>query len=449
MFKLNILMDYQTGFILFLNYICSILFNHLILVLLFLCILVILFVFIYTKEILFSLKSLDFKYLKIKNKKGYKKLIYLLKKPNRFLMSYTIILVIGEIVFILFFNHILDDFLEDLFIHFFYIFWIFKILFIAFFSFYLIHLFPKVLANQKQKRFLIYIIDIAFYFQRYFIVISKYIEKKIKKNHIIKDTPMLNNINNNLINKIVDTTFNNNEIEKKLLKNIVRFHNLTVSKIMKSKLDIIGIDIKTTPQKLIQIINEWNYSRLPVYNNSLNSIIGIIYTKDLIRYIHELFNDNNSSFNWQSLIKPPFFVHEQKRVDELLQEFQQKFIHFACVVDEFGETAGIITLEDILEEIVGEINDDFDEVNNWYEKLNETTYIFSGHSLIYDVFKVLKIPNEVLIEYDIESNTIAGLFLELFEIFPEINDFCFFQDWKLTIKSIEKTRLTKIEITKK
>lgn len=442
-------MDYHLGFILLLNYICSIIFNHIILVFIFICVLIILFVFIYTKEILFSLTSLDFKYLKIKNKKGYKKLIYLLKKPNRFLMSYTIILVLGEIVFILFFNHILDDFLEDFFAHFFYFFWAFKIIFIAFFSFYLIHLFPKVLANQKQKKFLIYIIDIAFYFQRYFIVISKYIEKKMKKIQFIKDPSVLNNINNNLINKIVDTTFNNNAIEKKLLKNIVRFHNLTVSKIMKSKLDIIGIDIKTSPQKLIEIINEWNYSRLPVYNNSLNSIIGIIYTKDLIQYLHEFFNNTDSKFTWQSLIKPPYFVHEQKRVDELLQEFQQKFIHFACVVDEFGETAGIITLEDILEEIVGEIHDDFDEENNWYEKLDENTYIFSGHSLIYDVFKVLKISNEVLIEYDIESNTIAGLFLELFEIFPEIHDYCFFQDWKLTIKSIEKTKLTKIEITKK
>ena len=273
-------MDYHTGSILFFNIIGSILLNHLLLVLIFIFLLILLFVFIYTKEILFSLTSLDFKYLKIKNKKGYKKLIYLLKKPNRFLMSYTIMLVIGEIVFILFINHILDDFLEEKCTQFFYIYWIFKILFITFFSFYLIQLFPKVLANQKQKRFLIYIIDIAFYFQRYFIVVSKYIEMKLKKSHLIKDTQTLNNINNTLINKIVDTTFNNNEIEKKLLKNIVRFHNLTVSKIMKSKLDIIGIDIKTTPQKLIQIINEWNYSRLPVYNNSLNSIIGIIYTKD-------------------------------------------------------------------------------------------------------------------------------------------------------------------------
>ena len=196
--------------------------------------------------------------------------------------------------------------------------------------------------------------------------------------------------------------------EQSMLQGIIRFGDETANDVMTPRQDIENIEIHSSFKEVLQFINENNYSRIPVYQGNEDNIRGVLYIKDLLPYISK-----SESFRWQSLIRPPYFVPETKRLDDLLREFQENKIHIAIVVDEFGGTSGLVTLEDILEEIVGEINDEYDEDIKPYTKLNDNTYLFEGKILLSDFCKVLQVSDDEFDAVAGEADSLAGLLLEL------------------------------------
>ncbi len=233
-----------------------------------------------------------------------------------------------------------------------------------------------------------------------------------------------------------------NKDDEKILKGIVKFGNIEAKEIMRPRIDIMAIDIKTPFREVIPQIIESGYSRIPVYSGTFDKVQGILYVKDILPHYHK-----SNSFNWQSLIRPPYFVPESKRINDLLEEFQTKKIHLAIVIDEYGGTSGIITLEDILEEIVGEIPDEYDDNEDIsFEKIEDNIYLFEGKTQLNDFFKVLEIESDPFEEVRGDSDTLAGLILELTGEIPaqgfsiEYKQFCF------NILSADKRRIKKVKV---
>jgi CBS domain containing-hemolysin-like protein len=192
----------------------------------------------------------------------------------------------------------------------------------------------------------------------------------------------------------------------------------------------------------VKKVEELHYSRLPIYKEDLDEVVGIIHTKDLLPYL-----DQADDFDWHAAIKPPFFIHEQKMIEDLLQEFQNKRMHFAIVVDEFGGTSGIVTLEDIMEEIIGDIKDEFDEEDMANIKLDDFNYLFDGKIMIHDVCRIMELPMETFDQVRGESESLAGLVLELAGEIPTVNEVILSGDFEFTVVEIEKNRLQKIKVT--
>ncbi len=230
--------------------------------------------------------------------------------------------------------------------------------------------------------------------------------------------------------------------EKKILKGIQKFSNITVKQIMRSRLDVSGIEFNASFADVIKRVEELHYSRLPVYKQTLDEVVGTIQTKDLLQYI-----DEADHYNWHHLMRAPFFVPEQKLIDDLLKEFQQKRMHFAVVVDEFGGTSGIVTMEDILEEIIGEIKDEFDEEDTINKKLDDFNYLFEGKTVIHDVCKTINLPLETFEKVRGESESLAGLVLELAERLPKTNDIVEVGDFMFTVIEVSRNRIEKVKVT--
>jgi CBS domain containing-hemolysin-like protein len=228
--------------------------------------------------------------------------------------------------------------------------------------------------------------------------------------------------------------------EKNILKGIVKFSNITVKQIMKFRLDVNGVDYTTSFPELIKKVEELHYSRLPVYKNSLDETIGILNTKDLLPFI------NQPDFDWHMVIRPTLFVPESKLIKDLLKEFQTKRIHFAIVVDEFGGTNGIVTMEDILEEIIGDIRDEFDEEENAVRKLDDVTYIADAKIMLYDLCRSMSLPIDTFDQVKGESDSLAGLVLEIAGEFPAINEVVSSGDFDFTVLETEKNRIKTVKI---
>lgn len=230
--------------------------------------------------------------------------------------------------------------------------------------------------------------------------------------------------------------------EKKILEGIIRFGDETAKEIMTSRKDIVDINIKAGFGDVISCIVENNYSRIPVYQDNGDNIRGILYIKDLLPHLGK--PDN---FRWQSLIRPPYFVPETKKIDALLQEFQENKVHIAIVVDEFGGTSGLVTMEDILEEIVGEINDEYDEETKQFSRLNKNTYIFEGKILLTDMQKVLDFDDEEFEDIQGEADTLAGLLLEIKGDFPKPHEVFTHNRYRFEVMKVEGRRVASVKVT--
>jgi putative hemolysin len=232
------------------------------------------------------------------------------------------------------------------------------------------------------------------------------------------------------------------EDEHKMLKGIVKFGNTDAKQVMTPRTDIDAFDIEEPFSDLIQKIIECGYSRIPIYKESIDKIEGVLYIKDLLQYL-----DKTANFDWQKLIRPAFFVPENKKIDDLLSEFKAKKIHIAIVVDEYGGTSGIITLEDIIEEIVGDITDEFDDEELNYSKLDDYNIVFEGKTPLNDMYRILEIDGEIFEKNKGEADTLAGFLLELSGKFLKKNEKINFKNYTFTIEAADKRRIKQIKIT--
>ena len=230
--------------------------------------------------------------------------------------------------------------------------------------------------------------------------------------------------------------------EQSMLKGIIRFGDETAKEVMTSRQDIVDLDINSNFADVLKCIVDNNYSRIPVYQENEDNMRGVLYIKDLLPHLSK-----PSNFRWQSLIRPPYFVPETKKIDDLMREFQENKVHIAIVVDEFGGTSGIVTLEDILEEIVGEINDEYDDDTKNYSKLNYNTYLFEGKTLLTDFCKDLNVDDDEFADVEGDADTLAGLLLEIKGDFPGMHEKIDYKNYTFEVMRIEERRISKVKVT--
>ncbi len=380
-------------------------------------------------------------HLKTRQESSYKRIVDLLEHPKTLLGSMLIGNSLVNIAIIIISNLLIDELFRFKYE------WVEFLVKVASVTFTLIlfgEIMPKVMATQNNIRFakdvggLIEVVFRLFkglsgWMVRYSDIIERRLAKRRNGSYSLEE-----------LNQAIDLTTETNasDEEKKILKGIVKFGEISVKQVMKARIDVNGIEYDTTFADLIHQVEELHYSRLPVYKETLDEVLGVIHTKDLLPYIN-----NDPNFDWHRLLRPPLFVHEQKMIEDLLQEFRLKRIHFAVVVDEFGGTSGIITLEDILEEIIGEIKDEFDEEELNYIKLDEHNFVFEGKMAVSDVCTVMQLPINTFDEVKGESDSLAGLVLEVAGEIPKLGDIITTGDFDFTILEVEKNRLNKIKVT--
>jgi putative hemolysin len=268
---------------------------------------------------------------------------------------------------------------------------------------------------------------------------SGFIERRLKKHD---ETISVDQLEHAL--EITTSEHNPDEQEQRILEGIVRFGNTDVKQIMTPRVDVTAFDIEMTFKEVTDGIYESGYSRIPVFKNSFDQVEGVLYAKDLIRYLGEA-----DDFNWQTLIRPGFFVPENRKIDDLLKDFQGRKMHMAIVVDEYGGSSGIVTLEDVLEEIIGEITDEFDEDEVNYKQIDDQTFIFDGKTPLIDVYRILDIEGDEFEAQKGESDTLAGFLLEISSKIMKKNERVQFGDFVLTVESADKRRVKQVKVYRK
>ncbi len=299
---------------------------------------------------------------------------------------------------------------------------------------------PKVYATRKHVNMALFMALPLRLLEKIFqpvtsllILSSSFVKKRTGAKH--------SNISMDDLSDALELTSDEFDEDDKLLKGIVNFGNINVSAIMCPRIDVTATDIKTEFDKIVSVIISSGYSRIPVYSGSFDTVKGILYAKDVLPY-----TNNPRSFKWQSLLRPPYFVPETKKINSLLKEFQTKKIHMAVVIDEYGGTSGIITLEDILEEIVGEITDESDYDQLLFRKIDNHTYIFEGKILLNDFCKIIEIEEDIFDEVRGEAETLAGLILELKGEIPEKNQTIKLGKFIFKILSSDRRRIKEIRV---
>ncbi|HRO68810.1 MAG TPA: transporter associated domain-containing protein, partial [Chitinophagaceae bacterium] len=230
--------------------------------------------------------------------------------------------------------------------------------------------------------------------------------------------------------------------EKNIMKGIVKFGTISVKQIMKSRLEVNGISYNMSFGEMIRKVETLHYSRLPVYKGNLDEVAGIINTKDLIPFLQEA-----DDFNWHPLMRQPYFVPESKLISDLLRDFQARRVHFAVVVDEFGGTSGIVTMEDIMEEVIGDIRDEFDVEESQNKKIDDYNFIFEGKTMIHDMCKMMRLPMDTFDKVRGESESVGGLVLERAGEFPKVNDVITVGDFEFTVLESGNNRLRLVKVT--
>ena len=301
---------------------------------------------------------------------------------------------------------------------------------------------PKVYSRENPLAFCRRSVNGILFFRRLFWVFetillrSGFLASKVIKN----DQQMLSV--NELEHALELTDKNDIKEEQKMLQGIVRFGDETVREVMTSRQDIVALNINSSFSDVLKSIVENNYSRIPVYQNNDDNIKGVLYIKDLLPHLTK-----PTSFKWQTLMRPPHFVPETKRLDDMMKDFKENKVHIAIVVDEFGGTSGLITLEDILEEIVGEINDEYDEEDTSYSKLNYNTYVFDGKTLLSDVTRILEVDDDYFSEIEGDADSLAGLLLEIKGDFPTMHERIEYRNFMFEILKVDGRRISKVKIT--
>ncbi len=389
----------------------------------------------------FSLAPADYEQLKQDNSTHAQKLIQLLDKPKSLIativMSHNLVnigvVIISEMLFAQHF-----DFSDSPLTGF-----LIKVVVVTFVILLIGEVIPKIYAAKNPRGLaikMVYVFDIVQRLLTPFVWILVGIAGAFDK-RIKQKTP---DLSVDQLSQALELTSSEHtpEEERKILQGIVEFGNTEVSQIMKPRIDVVAFDENTPFLEVIDLIVKNGFSRVPIYSETLDKVVGVLFIKDLIAHL-----DKGNDFNWQSLLRPAFFVPESKKIDNLMKEFQSKKIHLAIVVDEYGGTNGIVTLEDVIEEVIGEINDEFDVEELVYSKLDESNYVFEAKIPLNDLYRVLDIDGEVFEDKKGESDTLAGFILELSGKIPVKNEKISFDNYVFTVESVDKRRIKRIKLT--
>ena len=392
----------------------------------------------------FSLTYKDINMLKTKQQPAFKRIVTLLEQPKILLGSMLIANSFVNIGIILISNILMDGLLEGFKLAF-WINFLIKVFSVTFLLVLFGEVLPKVWATHHKIWFastaslIIEIFNSIFYrLSKRLVGFSDGIEAKFSPN---KSSVL----DNSQLDYAIDLLPENEATleEKQILKGIRKFSDTTVKQIMRTRLDVSGIEYSSMFEDVIRKVEELHYSRLPVYNGNLDEVKGMLHTKDLLPHVNASKVEN---YDWHSLMRPAFFVHEQKLIEDLLQEFRNRRIHFAIVVDEFGGTSGIVTLEDIMEEIIGDIQDEFDDEVSANNKIDDYTFIFEGKTMINDVCKIMGLPGDVFERVRGDSDSLAGLVLEIAGEFPQIDEEVVSGDFTFITLAINKNRIDKVKV---
>ena len=390
----------------------------------------------------FSLTSKDINILKTRRQPSFRRIVNLLEQPKILLASMLITNSFVNIGIILISNLLIDDWTGPyqfaLYVNF-----SIKVLSITFLLVLFAEVLPKVWATHHKIWFaataslMIEIINSIFYrLSKRLVRFSDNIEKKVSSQNS-------SSMDNRSLDYAIDLLPENEASieEKQILKGIRKFGDTTVKQIMRTRMDVNGISTDSSFSSVLNQLKGLHYSRLPVYKNNLDEIAGMLHTKDLLPHVNE-----SPDYDWHSLMRIPYFVHEQKLIEDLLQEFRAKRIHFAVVVDEFGGTSGIVTLEDIMEEVIGDIKDEFDDEESGNKKIDDFNYIFEGKTMINDVCKAMNLSVDTFEGVRGESDSLAGLVLEIAGEFPQVDETLVSGDFTFIPLEIKKNRIDKVKI---
>jgi putative hemolysin len=389
----------------------------------------------------FSLGPDDIRKIKADKSKRSKALIKLYEMPERLLSTILVgnnSVNVAIVILSAFISSKLFNFSETPVLGF-----IIEVVVITFLILFFGEIMPKVYATKKNIPVAMFMalplvaLEKIFRPVTYILLISSSLIKH-------RTSPKKVNLSMNDLSDALELTSDELYEEEKILKGIVKFGNISVSAIMCPRVDVTTIDVQRGFRSVIPVIIESGFSRIPVYSGSFDNVVGILYAKDVLPY-----TGNPDSFKWQALMRPPYFVPETKKINELLKEFQVKKMHMAVVIDEYGGTSGIITLEDVLEEIVGEISDESDQEELLYRKIDDNTYIFEGKVLLNDFYKILAIEGDPFEDIRGESETLAGLILEITGEIPQKDKLISAGDFKFRIESSDKRRIREIRVVLK
>jgi putative hemolysin len=389
----------------------------------------------------FSLSAKDINYLKTKDQASARQAIHLLDQPKMLLATILVANNFINIAIVITTNVLVAQFISPTLSP--VISFVVQVVVVTFLLVLFGEVLPKVYATQNNMRMALFAAPILKVLGRVFRPVSRML---VSSSSFIEEkmgTRSGSNLTNEDFEQAIELTVGHTATreEVNIFKGILKFGNITVRQIMRTRLDVSGIPYEYSFSQVQQLAIDVGYSRMPVYKENLDKICGVIHTKDFLPH------SDKTEFEWHGLIKPAFFVPENKFIEDLLKEFQQKRIHFAVVVDEFGGTSGIITLEDIMEEIIGDIKDEFDEEDIAYKKIDDNNYIFDGKTLINDVCRIIGEPPENFEVIRGESDSIAGLVLEISGKFPAINETVTFENFDFTILEMDKMRLKRIKVT--
>ncbi|HCQ28665.1 MAG TPA: hypothetical protein DIU39_00150 [Flavobacteriales bacterium] len=303
---------------------------------------------------------------------------------------------------------------------------------------------PKIYASKNALGFarkasvLLYVAKIIFKPLAQLLVSStNFIDKKIKRKGPEISVDELSHALE------IANDIDESDEEHKILKSIISFGDISVKQVMTARVDVVAIEYNTKYSDVLKIIEESGFSRIPVYKGTFDTVVGILYIKDLLPHL-----DKNNNFKWQKLLRTPYFVPESKKLDDLLKSFQNRKIHIAIVVDEYGGTSGIITLEDVLEEIVGEISDEFDDDEYVYSKLDENNYVFEAKIPLNDLYRILKLDDDKPFdEVKGDADTLGGLVIEIAGKIPQKNERITYKNYVFTIEAADKRRIKRIKLT--
>ena len=391
----------------------------------------------------FSLKAKDINYLKTKEQPAARQAVRLLDQPKMLLATILVANNFINIAIIISTNLLVKQLLPDTISQM--MSFLIQVVAVTFLLVLFGEVLPKVYATQNNMRMALFSAPVISVMSRIFRPVSRtlvsstsFIEERLgsKKNNT-------NNLSPEDFEHAIELTVGHTATreEVNIFKGILKFGNITARQIMRTRLDVNAIQYNMTFPQVQQYAIDCGYSRMPVYTESLDKIAGVIHTKDFLPH------SEDDAFDWHALVRPAYFVHEGKLIEDLLHEFQQKRIHFAIVVDEFGGTSGIVTLEDIMEEIIGDIKDEFDEDDPMFRKIDENNFLFEGKTLINDMCRMMGIPTDTFENVRGESDSLGGLILEISGKFPAVNETAGYEQYEFTVLEVDKMRIRRVKVT--